>query len=342
MLPVGVQAALAVQWLYATNLLLAGLFFWAWHPHQIGLHWETGEWIAVARWWVETAWGYGSNGQGNWRDWRCSVSVCGARSRDTSWLLCVGHRDIYVSRARQIKGDRLRRMCARAQDSPPPLSNFKVQSSCSVWRCLQAVQPWIGVPLWRGNQLARAPLTSAGLDWPAQCLRLSFIPSLSYLTGTLSVLSIFLVNKWVLLPNHGQIQVLSPLHRHNSGSARETSARVRIHCLLLSFSYPQDLNLLYPTPPREECCLQAMFLHLNLFLSWFYLQWRLSKRAGSCLPCGWKDKLQGDLALLLTGWAHLPFPYTWHNKLNLDMRTHIFIPQVIVCQTVKVILQLQR
>lgn len=194
-LPVGVQAALAVQWLYATYLLLrVGLFFWAWHPHQISLHWETGEWIATARYWVETARGCGSNGQGSWWDWRCNVSVCGelraARSRDTSWLLCVRCRDIYVGRARHIKGSRLCGMCARAQDGPPPPGNFKVQSSCSVWRYLQAVQPWIGLPLWRDNQLARAPFTSPSLDWPAQCLRLSLILTLSYLTGTLSVLSV--------------------------------------------------------------------------------------------------------------------------------------------------------
>lgn len=127
--------------------------------------------------------------------------------------------------------------------------------------------------------------------------------------------------------------MLSPLHRHNSGSVRDTSARVRIHCLLLSFSYPQDMNLLYPTPPREEWCLQAMFLSWNLFLSWFFLQWNRLSRPGSHLSCGWQDKFQGDLTLCPTGQAHLPFSYTWHQKIISRYETHIIILQVTVCQT---------
>lgn len=36
--------------------------------------------------------------------------------------------------------------------------------------------------------------------------------------------------------------MVSPLHRHNFGSARETRASDEVHCLLLSFSYPWDLT----------------------------------------------------------------------------------------------------
>lgn len=55
-----------------------------------------------------------------------------ARSRETSWLLCVRRRDLYVGRARHIKGSRPYGMCARAKDGPPPLGDFKVLSFCSV------------------------------------------------------------------------------------------------------------------------------------------------------------------------------------------------------------------
>lgn len=47
--------------------------------------------------------------------------------------------------------------------------------------------------------------------------------------------------KGALPPNPSPIQVVSPQHRHNCGSARETWARAKVHCLLLSFSCPQDL-----------------------------------------------------------------------------------------------------
>ena len=156
---VGVQAALPVQWLYATHLLLlAGLFLLTWDPHQVRLHWETEEWMAIARYWAETAWGCEcfsqSNRQGMWWYWRSSAYMWLVRSElpDSSEAsYCDRCRDIYVVHAAHIKGNRIRRICARTQDNPPPLGDFKALPSCSVWNCLHAVQPWRWAPLWRGN-----------------------------------------------------------------------------------------------------------------------------------------------------------------------------------------------
>lgn len=141
------------------------------------------------------------------------------------------------------------------------------------------------------------------------------------LTGTVSVLSISPVNQQGLLPNHSPVRVLSPLHRHNSGSARETDLSQSQNSLPTSELFqPTGSEPVLPYPSKREVLAPGYVPTSELFSVMIFSAVKQALKKTRVTSFFWvvgshkKGEVQLDLALLLTGQAHLPFTYTWHQK----------------------------